>query len=72
MYSSTALNNDNVTKENYFWFSHKEKKYEVQSKSFDMLFRWRDEEEPIMWDWDNCRIGIAKELDEVGKISISY
>jgi hypothetical protein len=25
-----------------------------------------------MWDWDNCRIGIAKELDEVGKISISY
>ena len=70
MYSSIALDNDKVSRENYFWFSHKEKKYEVQSTSFDTLFRWKDEEEPVMWDWDNCRIGVAKELDEVGKIRL--
>ena len=70
MYSSVALDNDKISRENYFWFSHKEKKYEVQSTSFDTLFRWKDEEEPVMWDWDNCRIGVAKELDEVGKIRL--
>jgi hypothetical protein len=71
MYSATAaLNNENASRENLFWFSHKEKKYEVQSISFDKLFRWKHEEEPIMWDWDNCRIGIAKQLDEEGKIRL--
>lgn len=70
MYSYTALNNAKVSRENYLWFSHREKKYEVQSISFDTLFRWKDEEEPIMWDWDNCRIGTAKELEEEGKIRL--
>jgi hypothetical protein len=50
-------------------FSQKERKYEVENTGFDKFSRWRQDEEPIMWDWDNCHIGIAKQLDDERKIS---
>jgi hypothetical protein len=50
------------------WFSYKERRYEAGSyDSNRRFFRWKgddNEQQLVMWDWDNCWIDIAKPLDD--------
>jgi hypothetical protein len=47
---------------NLVWFSNKERKYKVHSVGL-RFFGWKQDEEAITWDWDNCLIDVAKQLE---------
>jgi hypothetical protein len=69
MQSSSSVSSSLADK--LVWFSYKERRYEAGSyDSNRRFFRWKgDDEQLVMWDWDNCWIDIAKPLDD-GKIRL--
>jgi hypothetical protein len=51
------------------WFSHLEKEFQVVDVGFKKLFRWKEDEPPKLWDWDNCTMSRAKILPD-GKVRL--
>jgi hypothetical protein len=51
------------------WFSHLEKEFQVVNVGFKKLFRWKEDEPPKLWDWDNCTVSRAKILSD-GKVRL--